>query len=139
MIPRGLLKGDTADIDGMTDNFISFCINPIAEQIEDEINRKMFGKNNVIKHTYCKIRTDKIRNYDLTKIANSAELISRIGVWSINDILDFMDYEPIDEDWADKHVISKNYSLVEDQDNDILKGGENDNGDGEHEENKNSI
>lgn len=139
MIPRGLLKGDTADIDGMTDNFISFCINPIAEQIEDEINRKMFGKNNVIKHTYCKIRTDKIRNYDLTKIANSAELISRIGVWSINDILDFMDYEPIDEDWADKHVISKNYSLVEDQDNDNLKGGENDNGDGEHEENKNSI
>lgn len=121
MIPRGLLKGDTADIDGMTDNFISFCINPIAEQIEDEINRKMYGKKNVAKSTYCKIRTDKIRNYDLTKIASSAELISRIGVWSVNDILDFMDYEPIKEDWANQHIISKNYGLVE-QD---LKGGEN--------------
>ena len=134
MIPRGLLKGDTADIDGMTDNFISFCINPIAEQIEDEINRKLFGQKNLAKRTYCKIRTDKIRNYDLTKIATSAELISRIGVWSVNDILDFMDYEPIDEDWADKHIISKNYSLVEDNDSgtsdqdnkeDISKGGEN--------------
>ncbi|GEO58481.1 phage portal protein [Companilactobacillus bobalius] len=130
MIPRGLLKGDTADIDGMTDNFISFCINPIAEQIEDEINRKMFGQKNVSKRTYCKIRTDKIRNYDLTKIANSAELISRIGVWSVNDILNFMDYEPIKEDWADKHIISKNYSLVEDD----LKGGENNNDEGNENE-----
>ncbi|KRM98769.1 phage portal protein [Loigolactobacillus rennini] len=119
-IPRGLLKGDTADADSMTDNFISFCINPLAEQIADEINRKLYGRNQVLKHTYCKVKTDHIRNYDITKLATSAELLSRIGAWSLNDILRYLDQEPLDEDWADKHIMSKNYALIED----ALKGGE---------------
>lgn len=128
-IPRGLLKGDTADVDGMTDNFIAFCINPIVEQIEDEINRKLYGKDNVLKHTYCRIKTDRIRNFDITKLASSAELMSRIGALSINDILEYLNREPIDEDWANKHVMSKNYALIED----ALKGGEN------NEENQDNV
>lgn len=120
-IPRGLLHGDTADAETMTDNFITFCINPLAEQIEDEINRKLYGKDSVINRTYCRVETSKIRNSDITKLATTAELLSRIGGWSINDILvDLMDQEPIQEDWANQHIISKNYALVEE-----LKGGDN--------------
>lgn len=128
-IPRGLLKGDTADVNSMTDNFISLCINPIAEQIEDEINRKLYGKDNVLKHTYCRVKTEHIRNSDITKLATSAELMSRIGAWSLNDILAFIGEESINEDWADKHIMSKNYALIED----ALKGGEN------NEENQDNV
>lgn len=134
-IPRGLLKGDTADADSMTDNFISFCINPLAEQIADEINRKLYGRNQVLKHTYCKVKTDHIRNYDITKLATSAELLSRIGAWSLNDILRYLDQEPLDEDWADKHIMSKNYALIED----ALKGGEVDDDKNAEQENQDNI
>lgn len=134
-IPRGLLKGDTADADSMTDNFISFCINPLAEQIADEINRKLYGRNQVLKHTYCKVKTDHIRNYDVTKLATSAELLSRIGAWSLNDILRYLDQEPLEEDWADKHIMSKNYALIED----ALKGGEMDDDEDAEQENQDDI
>lgn len=134
-IPRGLLKGDTADADSMTDNFISFCINPLTEQIADEINRKLYGRNQVLKHTYCKVKTDHIRNYDITKLATSAELLSRIGAWSLNDILRYLDQEPLDEDWADKHIMSKNYALIED----ALKGGEVDDDKNAEQENQDNI
>lgn len=134
-IPRGLLKGDTADADSMTDNFISFCINPLTEQIADEINRKLYGRNQVLKHTYCKVKTDHIRNYDVTKLATSAELLSRIGAWSLNDILRYLDQEPLDEDWANKHIMSKNYALIED----ALKGGEVDDDKNAEQENQDNI
>ena len=41
-IPLGLINGDTADIQGMTDNYMKFCINPIIEKITDELNAKLF-------------------------------------------------------------------------------------------------
>lgn len=134
-IPRGLLKGDTADADSMTDNFISFCINPLAEQIADEINRKLYGRKQVLKHTYCKVKTDHIRNYDITKLATSAELLSRIGAWSLNDILRYLDQEPLAEEWADKHIMSKNYALIED----ALKGGETIDNENAEQEDQNNV
>lgn len=121
-IPRGLLKGDTADAGQMTDNFIAFAVNPLIEQIESEINRKMYGQKAVAARSYLRIRTDGIRNYDITKLATSAELMSRIGAMSVNEVLDLLDREPIAEDWADKHLMSKNYALIED----ALKGGDED-------------
>lgn len=120
-IPRGLMKGDTADAGQITDNFIALPVNSLVEQISSEINRKMYGYKNISQRTYLRIRTDGIRNYDITKLATSAELMSRIGVMSVNEVLELLDREPIDEDWADEHIISKNYALLED----ALKGGEN--------------
>ena len=121
-IPRGLLKGDVADIAGMTDNFIAFGMNPIVEEISDEINRKLYRKKLVLERTKLKIRTEKIKNYDIAKLATPAELLSRIGVFSTNNILRLLGEEPILEEWADMHIISKNYELVEEQED--VKGGD---------------
>lgn len=121
-IPRGLLKGDVADIAGMTDNFIAFGMNPIVEEISDEINRKLYRKKLVLERTKLKIRTEKIKNYDIAKLATPAELLSRIGVFSTNNILRLLGEEPILEEWANMHIISKNYELVEEKED--VKGGD---------------
>ena len=44
-IPPQLLKGNVADTEKAFNNFLTFCINPIAELLTDEINRKLYGKN----------------------------------------------------------------------------------------------
>ena len=121
-IPRGLLKGDVADIAGMTDNFIAFGMNPIVEEISDEINRKLYRKKLVLERTKLKIRTEKIKNYDIAKLATPAELLSRIGVFSVNNILRLLGEEPILEEWANMHIISKNYELAEEKED--VKGGD---------------
>lgn len=119
-IPRGLLKGDTADVETMTDNFITFCVNPIAGQIEDEINRKLYGKTAVLEDTKMRIKTSSIKSYDLTKIAASVEALYRIRTLNTNEVRRLLKYEEIKEVWADEYMETKNYQEVN------KKGGEED-------------
>ncbi|WP_312025892.1 phage portal protein [Listeria booriae] len=119
-IPRGLLKGDVADIGQMTNNFLTFCINPIVEQIENELNRKLFTKDEFLAGNRVKISTKKIKSFDIKDIAGSMEVMTRIGAFSVNDVLEYLSEELIDEEWADDHVITKNYTEIEK----YLKGGD---------------
>lgn len=120
-IPRGLLKGDIADVEAMTDNFITFCINPIASQIEDEVNRKLYTKNDIIKNTKLRVKTNTIMNYNVTKLASSAEALYRIRSVNTNWVRKLLREEIINEDWANEYMETKNYQTV----NQHLKGGEN--------------
>ena len=111
-IPRGLLKGDVADIEGMTENFITFCINPLANLIEDEANRKLFGQYRMAQGSKLKVMTDLIKTYDATKLAAASEALFRIRTINANDVRRWLKLEPIKEPWADEYAMTKNYSVV---------------------------
>ena len=119
-IPRGLLKGDVADIEAITDNFITFGINPIASIIEDEGNRKLYGKKAILEGSKLKVKTNKIKVYDPTKLATSAEALYRIGAINANWVRDMLREEEIREEWANMYMITKNYQEI----SNYLKGGE---------------
>ncbi|MBU5307552.1 phage portal protein [Clostridioides mangenotii] len=121
-IPRGLLKGDVADVEAMTDNFITFGMNPIASLIEDEINRKLYGKDEILKGSKIKVKTNTIKGYDPLKLASSAEALYRIGSVNSNWVRDMLREEEISEDWANMYMITKNYQEI----SNYLKGGESD-------------
>ncbi|MEH7670862.1 phage portal protein [Bacillus sp. JJ689] len=122
-VPIGILKGDVADIEKQMDSFLAFCINPIAELIQDEFNRKMYSKEEYIERTYLKIDTTKIKVVDITKLATALDKLFAIGGLSINDILIILGREPIEEEWANKRFVTKNY-----QEADSLEGGEENGG-----------
>lgn len=119
-IPRGLLKGNVADVEAMTDNFITFCINPISTLIEDEINRKLYGMKHLAENTKLKIKTSRIKGYDPTKLATSAEALYRIRVVNSNWVRKMLNEEEINEKWANEYMETKNYQTV----NQHLKGGD---------------
>nr|WP_312986036.1 phage portal protein [Clostridioides sp.] len=121
-IPRGLLKGDVADVEAMTDNFITFGMNPLASLIEDEINRKLYGKDEILKGSKIKVKTNTIKGYDPLKLASSAEALYRIGAVNANWVRDMLREEEILEDWANMYMITKNYQEI----SNYLKGGESD-------------
>lgn len=120
-VPRGLLKGDIADVEKHMDAFLLFCIKPIAELIQDEFNRKMYTKQEFLDRTYLKVDTNNMKIVDITQLATAADKLFAIGGLSINDILTMLGKEPIDEEWANKRYVTKNYQ-------EASKGGE---GDGE--------
>lgn len=124
-VPAGVIKGDIAGVEGQTDNFLMFCINPIAKLITTEINRKIYGKSDFIERTYVKMNTQRIRDVDISKISKAADLLFRIGVNSIDDNLELIGKEPINTDWSQEHYVTKNYQSVLNPD---LKGGERKNG-----------
>ncbi len=119
-VPRGLLKGDLADIDKQTDNFIMFALNPPAEMMEDEFNRKAYSKEDYLNRTYVKIDTSKIKITDIVQLATAFDKMFAIGVYTINDILSELGHEIVDDEIANKRHVTKNYQDAEE----ALKGGE---------------
>lgn len=121
-IPRGLLKGDVVDVSSQTNNFLMFCIKPLVDLISAEFNKKMYGKGNYLKGTYLKIDTTKIKVTDITDLATAADKLFAIGGISINDLIEMIGGERINEEWANKRYVTKNYtdaSQVQD-----VKGGD---------------
>ncbi|SDZ19186.1 phage portal protein [Tindallia californiensis] len=113
-IPPQLLRGNVADTDKAVNNFLTFCINPIAELVEDEVNRKLYGKANYLNRTYMKMDTTRIKSVDITDIASSLDILTRIGANTLNDNLRILGREEIDEAWANERYITKNYEKIND-------------------------
>lgn len=118
-IPPQLLKGSVADTEKTMDSFMTFCINPLAELINDEVNRKYYGKKLFLERTYMKINTSMIRAHDIKDIAGALEILFRIGGYCIDDILKTLGMEPLNTEWSRMRFVTKNYAPVEN----IISGG----------------
>lgn len=121
-VPAGLLKGDIAGVENMTNNFLIFCVNPIAKLICNEINRKMYGKKAFLDKCYVTVDTKRIKDVDIKALSSAGDLLFRIGVNSINDNLKMLGREELSEPWANEHYVTKNYQSVLSI-NENLKGG----------------
>lgn len=121
-VPKAMLKGDLADIEKQTDNFLMFCIKPIANLLTAEFNRKMFKKEDYLKRTYLKIDTSRIKIFDVVDLATAADKFFAVGVNNLNDNLRMLGREPIDADWAEQRYVTKNYEHIDKIED--SKGGE---------------
>lgn len=119
-VPPQLLRGNVADTDKTVTNFLTFCVNPLAELLTDEINRKMYGKKAYLERTYMKLDTSHIRVVDIKDVANAFDVLLRIGAYSIDDCLAAMGLEPLGTEWSKARWMTKNYEPIET----ALKGGE---------------
>jgi HK97 family phage portal protein len=125
LMPRSLIKGDLADVEKVTDNYLMFRINPLAELISDEFNRKIYKKQNYLKRNYMKIDTSMIKILSVVDLATAADKFFAIGVNNINDNLRMLGRETLSEDWAEQRFVTKNYQTIESVE-ETEKGGEGD-------------
>lgn len=118
-VPPQLLKGNVADTHEAMKNFLTFCINPLADMIGDEINRKMYGKKDFKKRSYVKVDTTHIRAVDIKDVANALDVLFRIGAYTIDDCLKYLGMEPIGGEVGQQRFVTKNYQPIED----VIDGG----------------
>jgi HK97 family phage portal protein len=111
-IPAVLLKGQTAGVKEAVDMYLSDCIDPLADLIETEINRRMYGEEQVLKGTRIKIDTSNIKHLELFEMAGSIEKLVGSGTMTINDVRDRLGLKRSDDPIADKHLITKNFGTA---------------------------
>ena len=111
-IPPQLLKGNVSDTEKAVNNFLTFCINPIAELLTDEINRKLYGKKLYLENTYMKLDTTRIKAIDIKDIANALDILIRVGAYSVDDCLKILGMEALENEWSQAHWMTKNYSPI---------------------------
>lgn len=113
-IPPALLNGSVQDVDSATSQFLTFCVDPLADNIQEEINRKRNGLAGLRRGDYVKIDTNRIKHIDLLDAAGSIDKLVSSGVECINDIRALLGQPLIPEEWANRHFITKNYAQVAD-------------------------
>lgn len=118
-IPPALLRGDIAGVEKITNNFLTFCIDPLADLIKEEIIRKRYGKNEFLSGTYLKIDTTCIKHIDIFSIAEKFDKLIASGGYSIDELRIKTGDTSLNEWWSRKHWMTKNYSDIE-----KLEGGE---------------
>lgn len=111
-IPDVLITGSVADSKDATKRFLTDVIDPICDQLSEEITRKRYGYNAWSKGSYLRVDSSSIEHFDLFDAAASIEKIIGSGAFTINDILRASGQEPINEPWADKHYMTKNIGEI---------------------------
>lgn len=111
-IPPALMSGEVQGVSDALDQFLTFCIDPLADLLTEEINRKIYGER-VLSGSFIRIDTSSIQHVDLLRVAESVDKLISSGAFSINDVRRLAGEPPIDEDWANQHFITKNYSDIE--------------------------
>lgn len=126
-IPPVLLFGDVAGTQDAMSRWLTTCIDPLCDQLQEEINRKRYGKEMFLKGSHLQIDTSTIIHFDMFQNAGNVEKLIGSGAFSINDVLAAANQPRINEPWADAHWLTLNISPIDQAARTVelnVKGGE---------------
>lgn len=112
-IPPVLLFGDVAGTQDAMTRWLTTCIDPLCDQIQEEINRKRYGKALYLRGNYVMVDTSTIIHFDMFQNASNVEKLIGSGAFSINDVLAAANQPRISEPWADAHWLTLNISPID--------------------------
>lgn len=112
--PPSLAKGDVQDTGKAIDELLTFVIDPLIKMLQQEINRKRNGYTGFKAGNYVKVETLAVKHIDIFDIATPVDKLISSGAFTINDILEVLGKPSIEEDWANQHFMTKNYSKIQD-------------------------
>ncbi len=112
-VPLSVVTGKQPMKEDFT-QFITSCVMPIVKMFCEEANRKIYGRTLVAAGTYMRANYNGIRYADMFDLAEPIDKLISSGVFSVNDIRQCLGLDRINEEWADQHWITKNYSPAQD-------------------------
>ena len=111
-IPAVLVDGSIQGTEDAQGRFLTGCIDPICDQLQEEINRKRYGYDRMRAGDYLRVDTSSIRHFDMFVNAANVEKLVGSGAFTINDVLRSAGLPTIPEPWADEHYMTKNIAAL---------------------------
>lgn len=121
-IPAVLVNGTVEGTADANKRFLTYVIDPLCDQIQEELNRKRYGYEAWAAGSYVRVDSSSIIHFDVFENAANIEKVVGSGVFSLNDVLRAANQEPIPEDWAERHYMTLNISTMNNQTR-ALEGG----------------
>lgn len=112
LVPPVLLRGQVEGIADAQNRFLTNCVDPLADQLSEEITRKRFGYEGWARKSYLRVDTSAIQHFNLFDLAPNIEKLIGSG-YSYNDIQRAAGGQEIDEPWANEHFMTKNFARAE--------------------------
>ena len=111
-IPLEIFYGNKTDKSTSNEDFITFALDPYFELLEDGFNSTLVGKESYLKGEYVKFNRLNITHKDLIDKASGWDKLISNG-FSFNQLSDMLGLPQINEEWANRHYITKNYANAE--------------------------
>lgn len=111
-VPSVLTTGDIADAADANSRFLTYCIDPICDQITAEITRKRYGYEEWKKGSYARFDSSSISHFDMFTSAGALEKLIGTGAFTINEVRRVAGQPEIDEDWANRTYMTKNIGSI---------------------------
>lgn len=123
-IPVGLILGETADVEAMTQNYMKFCVNPLIEKVTDELNAKLLSEKESKSGVY--IQASSIDEYNPIEKSEAIDKLVASGAFTRNEVRKMTGYDQVDDPEMDEFILTKNYQTqkdVEDEEDYKIKLG----------------
>ena len=114
-IPITLIQGKVEGTKDATERFLSECIDPICDQLQEEIQRKEWTFDAWRAGSYIRVDTSAIRHFDLFENAAAVEKLIGSGAYSINELRRAANQPRLPDAWADAHYMTLNISPMDSQ------------------------
>lgn len=112
LIPIVLTNGKVEATGDANSRFLTYVIDPICDQLEEECNRKRYGLEEFKKGNYLRFDSSGIIHFDLFGNAASIEKLIGSAVFTVNDVRRAAGQAPINAPWADQSFLTKNIADV---------------------------
>lgn len=112
LIPPVLVNGSVEGTADANTRFLTNCIDPLADQLQEEINRKRYGYEGWSRGDYIRVDTSSIIHFDIFANAANVEKLVGSGAFTINDVLRAANQPAINETWANEHFMTLNISTM---------------------------
>lgn len=112
LIPVVLVNGKVEATADANTRFLTNCIDPICDQLQEEINRKRYGFERWKAGDYIRVDSSSIIHFDLFANAASVEKLVGSGAYTINDVRRAANQATINEPWADQHYMTLNIATM---------------------------
>lgn len=126
-IPLPMMYGNITNMNEIVKVYLSYCIDPLADMISEEITRKYFTFEEWQKGSKVVIDTSCINHVDLLEVAQAIYNAIGSGAVNIDDIRTRLGMEELDTPFSKQYWLSKNFVPAEDMMNgsdNSVKGGE---------------
>lgn len=113
-VPTALIYGSNVESNENTILFNKYCLSPLLKKIRDELNAKLFEKQDILNKD-AHIETIGLDQPNILELSEKVDKLASSGVVKVNEVREAIGLEPIND--GDRIIMTKNYTTD-------LKGGE---------------
>lgn len=123
-IPPVLVNGSVQDTASARRQLVSDCIIPLAKILDCEISRKRYTAGDIERGTLLEVDTSRAIYVDWLTAAQGIDKLIASGAASVNDVRGLLGLPLIDEEWANRHYLTKNYGDIENPGEEVIQDNE---------------
>ena len=122
-IPLTMMQGNITNMSEIVKVYLSFCIDPIAQMLSEELTRKTNTYSTWSRGNRIVVDTSSVNHIDILEVADNVDKLISSGSMCINEVRSRLGLDELPEDFASQHFVTKNYGQITDT-MDALGGGE---------------